>query len=158
MFKKFHFRRKPSKNKHNGPIPNNAQPEETPNLTSTDVIKPTQEPQLITSDPNLSSMVETGEDPLSQLAATTSLPKDEISNKRTPNSIVDHNLVNQSDLLNSDESHVVQYGQCLSEDDHRNIRNFVMDLVARRLLPHFNEVLRNLNEWVGSLYIGRGCA
>ena len=60
------------------------------------------EPQLITSDPNLSSMVETGQDPLSQLAATTSLPKDEISNKRTPNSIGDHNLLNQSDLLNSD--------------------------------------------------------
>ena len=152
MFKKFHFRRKPSKNKHNGPIPNNAQPEETPNLTSTDVIKPTQEPHLILTCP-----------PWLRLGRILSLSwQQRLHYPRTRfptrESIGDHNLLNQSDLLNSDESHVVQYGQCLSEDDHRNIRNFVMDLVARRLLPHLNEVLRNLNEWVGSLYIGRGCA
>ena len=43
---------------------------------------------------------------------------------------------------------MVQYGRCLSEDDHRNLRNFVIDLVAKKLLPHLNEVLKNLNEWV----------
>ena len=49
---------------------------------------------------------------------------------------------------------MVQYGQCLNEEDHHRLRNFVMELVTRKLLPHLNEVLKNLNEWVSVQILG----
>ncbi len=112
-----------------------------------------EEPRLI-SDPesSLTSTVEPGDDPLSQLAAgNRTLPAlGEGLNERLPN-MLDHNFLNHEDALNSRGGRgggAVQYGRCLSEDDQRNLRNFVIDLVSKKLLPHLNEVLKNLNEWV----------
>ena len=112
-----------------------------------------EEPRLI-SDPeaSVSSTVEPGDDPLSQLAASSHTPAlGEGLNDRIPTTL-DHSLHNHEELLNSGNGRgrggVAQYGRCLSEDDHRNLRNFVIDLVSKKLLPHLNEVLKNLNEWV----------
>lgn len=114
-----------------------------------------QEPQLIRSEPlspenSLSCSVEPGADPLSQLAARTSVPTGEGPGERTPNSSFDHALQNDesSSVVRPGGIGAGHYGQCLSEADHRSIRNFVMDFVIKKLLPHLNEVLRNLNEWV----------
>lgn len=114
-----------------------------------------EEPQLITSDllNSETSTVQPGDDPLSQLASVTTvipISNDNSSNEmRIPSSTADHNLLNHhDDSLVSDESGLMQFGQCLSEEDHRNLRNFILDLVTKRLLPHLNEVLKNLNEWV----------
>ena len=71
-----------------------------------------EEPQLISPDPSNSNMnvsmdVQPGDDPLSQLAAKSSVPKDENSNDRIQKSMVDHNLVNHDDLLNVGRTGVV---------------------------------------------------
>ena len=115
-----------------------------------------EEPQLISPDLSNSNMnvsmdVQPGDDPLSQLAAKSGVPKDENSNDRIQKSMANHNLVNHDDLLNVGRTGVVQYGQCLNEEDHHRLRNFVMELVTRKLLPHLNEVLKNLNEWVNEV-------
>ena len=39
----------------------------------------------------------------------------------------------------------------MNEEDHHRLRNFVMELVTRKLLPHLNEVLKNLNECVSEV-------
>lgn len=44
-----------------------------------------------------------------------------------------------------------RYGECLSNGDQANLRAFVNELVGRRLLPHLNEALKSLNEWVSPL-------
>ena len=41
-----------------------------------------------------------------------------------------------------------RYGECLSSGDHAHLRAFVNELVGKRLLPHLNEALKSLNEWV----------
>ena len=48
-----------------------------------------------------------------------------------------------------------RYGECLSSGDHTNVRGFVHELVAKRLLPHLNEALRSLNEWVMKILLRR---
>ncbi len=73
------------------------------------------------------------------------------SNIKLSNSITERQSHQNEDsgLLNSIESDpVVRYGEYLSDIDHRHLGNFVVDLVGKRLLPHFSEVLRVLNEWV----------
>ena len=44
-----------------------------------------------------------------------------------------------------------RYGECLSSGDHAHLRAFVNELVGKRLLPHLNEALKSLNEWVRSI-------
>ena len=114
------------------------------------MVRPDQEPRLIASDSETTSSVQPGDDPLSQLAAKTSLPLGEGLSETLPNSL-DHNFLNDEELMSLGGGvgrEGVSYGRCLSEDDHRNLRNFVIDLVSKKLLPHLNEVLKNLNEWV----------
>ena len=39
-------------------------------------------------------------------------------------------------------------GEFLSAEDESSVRNFVLDFVGQKLLPHLEAVVRNLNEWV----------
>ena len=120
------------------------------------VVKPDQireDPRLISPDSmsselSVSLAVEPGSDPLSQLAATSPLPTGEGMGTEGPPNSLDHNYLNTEEGTKSGEAAGGRYGRFLSEGDHRSIRNFVMDLVSKRLLPHLNEVLKNLNEWV----------
>jgi hypothetical protein len=112
-----------------------------------------EDPRLISPDSmspelSVSLAVEPGDDPLSQLAATSPQPTREGLETEESLNILDHNYWNNDDGVKSEEVAQGHYGLCLSDVDHRNIRNFVMDLVLKRLLPHLNEVLKNLNEWV----------
>lgn len=109
-----------------------------------------EDPRLISPDSvspelSVSLAVEPGGDPLTQLAAIPPLPMGEGLESEDP---LDHNYLNNEEGTKSGKVAGGQYGRCLSEEDHRNIRNFVIDLVSKRLLPHLNEVLKNLNEWV----------
>jgi hypothetical protein len=52
------------------------------------------------------------------------------------------------DTLLHGPSDGARYGECLSSGDHAHLRAFVHELVGKRLLPHLNEALKSLNEWV----------
>ena len=41
-----------------------------------------------------------------------------------------------------------EVGRFLSAEDEGGVKNFVVDFVAQRLVPHLEAVLKNLNEWV----------
>ena len=158
LFKKPRFPKIPSKGKSNGPVSGASLPENMTNLEGhvvPNISRVQEEPQLIApSDSDLAqpaSTVQPGDDPLSQFAAKSLSPLGE----RT--AVVVNALPGAGGLQNhreelaegeGQEGGVAQYGRYLSEGDHRSIRRFVLELVAKRLLPHLNEVLRNLNEWV----------
>lgn len=157
-FRKLRFPRKPSKGKSNGPISSNAFPEENPPyLEGQNVFKINrvrEEPQLIGSDAMISeptqpaSTVHPGDDPLSQFAAKSSSPRGNGSGE-TSNAFAGSGVLNHgNELMGGEMGGGVQYGCCLSEEDHRSLKGFVIDLVTKKLLPHLNEVLKNLNEWV----------
>ena len=108
----------------------------------------------MTSDPltpeaSLTSAVQPGDDPLSQ-----SLPHGERLSEGLSNSMdhAHHNEEGGAGRVGARPG-AWSYGRCLSEDDHRNLRNFVIDLVSKKLLPHLNEVLKNLNEWVSGSHL-----
>ena len=54
----------------------------------------------------------------------------------------------QMNTMLHDHYEGARYGECLSSGDHTHLRAFVHELVGKRLLPHLNEALRSLNEWV----------
>lgn len=132
------------------PIPNNAH--QSGSDSSPEIIKPNvrEEAKLIdldslnsptTSEPNQSSMVAPGNDPLSQLAST---PADEekeeeesLSSSSTPPS-----------MRSSSSNLIRQYGQCLSKEDHSNLQVFVQEMVGKKLLTHLNDLLKTLNDTV----------
>ena len=115
-----------------------------------------EEAQLMDSDPlggsqqtsSSSLEVEPGNDPLSQFSSagerggegggvtfTNSMRKSESGQE-----------VNEH--LHGDRQGGARYGERLTKEDHSHLLNFVYELVGRRLLPHLNEALKSLNEWV----------
>lgn len=90
--------------------------------------------------------VEPGNDPLSQL---TSSGEGEGGGNTVINSVAKSD---SREAISPSERRQRQgearYGAWLSSEDHTHLRSFVYELVGRRLLPHLNEALKSLNEWV----------
>lgn len=108
-----------------------------------------EEPQLIgiESSESTSSSVQPGDDPLSQFAAKTrGNSLGDASNPSMESSLQNHEA--EEGAGEGAEEKGFRYGRCLSEEDHRIIKAFITDLVTKKLLPHLNEVLKSLNEWV----------
>ena len=108
-----------------------------------------EEPQLIgigieSSEPS----VQPGDDPLSQFAASSSTSSQGNGSGSVSAQSSEAGVGNHEVEEGASEGVEFRYGRCLTEEDHRAIRNFVLDLVSKKLLPHLNEVLKNLNEWV----------
>ena len=163
-FRKFHFRKRSKKKNSNAStpstpsslVPNNAHPEAN---SRPDPILEEQQQKLVDSpavaspenslsSSSSSSVLEPGADPLSKLAAAKSSKSSLTKEEAHSNSLEWSYLNNEEGGYPGEGVVSVQYGKCLSEEDHRNLRNFVIDLVSKRLLPHLNEVLKSLNEWV----------
>ena len=59
----------------------------------------------------------------------------------------------QMNALLQGHSDSARYGEYLSSGDHAHLRAFIHELVGKRLLPHLNEALKSLNEWVRLLHM-----
>ena len=147
--------------------PNNAYHGENVNSSSSgagtdNVITPNvrEEAQLIDTDPlgglkqaSTSSLeLEPGDDPLTSLG--------EEGGGGEVGGVTQTKLVEKSDsrqdvnnYRHGDHHGGAGYGECLSNEDHANVRGFMYELVGRRLLPHLNEALKSLNEWVRSINV-----
>lgn len=166
---KFHVgkksKRKPSTNasSETTAIPPNNAHHTGENISSPGVIAPNvrEEPQLIDEDSlseskqqisSTSLEVEPGNDPLSRLTGSTSSGEGEGGETMT-NSLRRTDFAGSGHQVNALQHHSnhqgsARYGECLSEGDHTNLKGFVHELVGKRLLPHLNEALKSLNEWV----------
>ena len=157
-FGKLRLPRSSTKKNSNGPIPGNTLPEDRlSDLAHGIKISRIQaEPQLVGSDSttfestqnsSTASTVKPGDDPLSQFAATNWLPRGNGSMDTVSNVHGESGLLNHMDLMGVKRDGV-QYGRCLSDGDHQSLKGFVVELATKKLLPHLNEVLKNLNELV----------
>ena len=132
--------------------PNNAHHGETTNSAEI-IIAPNvrEEAQLMDNDTfagdrqtsGSSLEVEPGNDPLSLI---TSSGEGEGGETTIINSMTKSESILPSEHWQRQSG--ARYGACLSNEDHTNLRSFVYELVGRRLLPHLNEALKSLNEWV----------
>ncbi len=124
----------------------------SPNITKIERVR--EEPQLIgigMESAESASAIEPGGDPLSQFVASSTSShgngSGDVSSQSSEAGLQNHEG-GAGGREHSGEETGFRYGRCLTEEDHRAIRSFVSGLVSKKLLPHLNDVLKSVNEWV----------